>query len=482
MQTNPPRGPAKGTTAEELERFAKQRAAQIRLLLIGVIVLAVGGLGYAILRAKSEEASLERWDVASELRRELEPQQDPFWVNPQGVYNPERERLLKALEKFLDEEAQQEDDALAPHVRFLIAKTVADHLLSNPHMLDRAKRDALYAKGAAQLEAIRDKHPDFPLNWSTLAEDGFPSLTRQFLHWYRENEKWEQEHLLTARAPDGDVRVLLRTERGDLLMGLYGGENGAVAWTDAFLERVGKGHYDGTAFMAKQAVGDVAEPEQHFVAAGGEASRAVKNFDTASALEASEAPARSGRLPAETRNRIPHDAGVVSAWHPPGVEYDNDERFLVVVRRSPMLDYEYTPVGKLVVEHGVESFKTLDRIFGGAEWRDDRDVRGDAEMKEILGYFQAPVRIVKALVYRNGKLARPVSGAAPERADVEPSEQSLATLQADRYKQEPSVRPSKKKPGEDDKGEDGGQDDGPPGDVGPGDDEEGEGGGEDEDK
>lgn len=437
MQTQSPSGAARTQSSED--QVTARRAARIRLALIVAGVVAVLGFAFALWSELQEESTLERWDILAQLRGEGEPRQDPLWNNPQGVYNREREKYIRSLEKFLEQEALKSEDALAPQTRFLIAKTVADHILSNPNQLDRKERKAWYDRGAAQLEAIRDQHPDFPLNWSKLGEDGFQSLTRQFLGWLRENEKWENEHLLSAKAPDEGVRVLLRTERGDLLLGLYASD--APKWTARFLERVERGDYDGTCFALKEEVGDVAEPEQHFVMAGGAVTRGLAPYDADAAQKAAALPSRSGLLMEETRNRLPHERGIVSAWHPAGVEYDHDERFLVVVRRSPRLDYGYTPIGKLLEEDGVASFKTLDRIFGASVWREDRDARNKTEMKSLLDWMQAPVRIVKALVYRDGRLVRAAEG-AETRAAVEETEKALSGLKADAYRVDPPVRPA----------------------------------------
>lgn len=449
MQSKTPRA------ADAEQALAARRAARLRLALIVAAVLAVGGFALAIFLALRKEAVQERWDVLEKLRDDFEPRQDPIWENPYGVYNKERERYIAALEKFLDAKAKEEDDALEPHTRFLLAKTIADHILANPGILDMEERGAFYAKAVAQLEAIRDDFPDFPLNWTRLSPEGFPSLTRQFIGWLRENEKWEREHMLRAQDPDAGVRVLLRTERGDMLMGLY--RELAPKWTEAFLERAARGFYDGTAFVEKQDVGDDTNPEKRFVGGGGAATRGAKPFDAEQHDEIAETKVRAGLLPEESRNRIPHDRGVVSAWHRLSDEYDTDARFLIVTGLSPSLDYRFTPIGKLVEEEGVNSLRTLDRIFGGTTWREDGKVRDDTERAEILDYLQAPVRIVKVLVYEDGKLRQTGADALPTRAEVLESEKSLSGIEVDRFKAEPPVRPEEPQ-GDDDGDDDGGDD------------------------
>ncbi len=421
------------------EAAVAKRAARIRVALIAVAVLAIAGFAFAIFLAVKEEGEVERWDLFGEIRREMEPAQDPIWANPYGLYNTERLRYIAALEKFLDTKAKEVQDALEPQTRFMIAKIVADHLLANPGQLDMEKRSEFYAKGASQLAALRDDFPDFPLNWTRLSSEGFPSLTRQFLNWFEENEKWEKEHLLRPQDPDADVRVLFRTTRGDMLAGLY--SELAPEWSQGFVERATNGFYDGTAFMLKEEIGDVAEPEEHYVVAGLAESRGnTTAFDTAAHQKASEARSRSGLLPAESRNRIPHDRGILAAWHDGSDQYDNAERFIISVRRSPRLDYEYSPTGKVLDEQGFESTRVLDRIFGGAVWREDEAVRSDTDLSGLLSYFQEPVEIIKVLVYKNGTLQSPTA-ALPSKAKIEDNERSLSTIKVDAFKAEPKTKP-----------------------------------------
>ena len=61
----------------------------------------------------------------------------------------------------------------------------------------------------------------------------------------------------------------------------------------------------------------------------------------------------------------------MSAWHPQEDTYDSEARFLVLAQRSPRMDYDYTPIGKILDEDGFESLLTLDRIFAGDVWQED---------------------------------------------------------------------------------------------------------------
>ena len=427
------------------------QARLIRRLLIGGGILLVLVFGFMIWNALQKESQQERWDTLSALRKKHEPDQnqDPILQPPYEDRNPERVKYIEILEKFLDLEAKDAEGPLKPHTRYLIAKTIADHLLANPGLIDQEQRSAFYAKATKQLEAIHAEHPDFPLNWTMLRDDatGFPSLTKRFVAWLKENEAWEKEHMLRSVAPDAGVRVLVRTARGDMLMGLY--SELAPEWTRRFLERAAAGGYDGTFFTSRRKAGDAAEPGEYAIRAAGSASSGMTEFDVAAHLEAAKLAPRGSALPSESRNRLPFERGVVAAWHDSTDEYDDDEQFMIVTARSPVFDYKYTPIGKLVDESGIDSLTTADRIFGGVTWRDDNAVAEDTENRTVLDFFQAPVRIVKVLVYDNGTLRTPTAP-APTKAKVEDDEAKLTGMKADRYKQEPPVRPAKDEPAKDD--------------------------------
>jgi cyclophilin family peptidyl-prolyl cis-trans isomerase len=418
------------------------RTRLIRRLVILAAVALVGVFAGFLWRAFQRQSLQDKWDVLAALREKHEPRQDPIWNNPYRVYNPERLRYIAALEKFLDAEAEKTDGALAPQTRFLIAKTIADHLLANPGILDQKERSDFYAKAVAQLEAIHEDHPDFPLNWTMLSEDGFPSLTTRFIQWLKDNQQWEKGHLLRPRDLPAGPRVLIRTERGDIYMGLY--SDVAPERSATFLERARAGHYDGTYFVEKRKIGDATEPGEYSVRASGTASRGLQPFDLEGHLAAAKQKADARLLPEESRNLMPLDRGLVAAWHPPEEEnYENGEQLLFVVQRSPYLDYKFTPIGKLLDEKGFTSLATLDRIFGGLVWRDDKEVAKDSKKLDVLDRFQEPVRIVKMLVYEDGKLQEP-KNPSPSRAQVAETERSLGTVKVDRYAKEPAAPPKKK--------------------------------------
>ncbi len=313
--------------------------------------------------------------------------------------------------------------------------------VSNPGILDQEERGAFYEQAVSQLETIRDKFPDFPLNWTMLSSEGFPSLTRQFIQWLKDNQAWEREHMLRARDPNKDLRVVIRTDRGDLLVGLYAED--APSWTAAFVKRAVAGDYDGTAFFSKRQIGDESSPEDHTVRAGGALSRGMQAFDVEGHKAVTEKSVRCGVLPEEARNRIPHQRGIMSVWHDPSDEYDHSEQFILCAADSPLLDYKYTPVGKVLDEEEFKSSETLTRIFAGETWSADKDVRDNTELRGVLDLFQAPVQIIKVLVFDGGALQEPEEGAAPTKAKTEDKERALSSIEVDRYKADAPKPPAK---------------------------------------
>lgn len=422
-------------------------ARRMRLAIIGGVVLLVAIFAFFMLQALSDEDALERWDQFEEIGVQLKPNADPIFRSPFGGINPERKAYIAALENFLTQRAEEGDDALTPHTRYEIAKTFADHILANPGILDQEERGAFYKSAVAQLESIRKDTPDFPLNWSTLSEEGAASLTQQFITWLNSNQKWENEYMLRAAEPAPGVRVLIRTDRGDMLMGLY--SEGAPELSKAFVDRATRGYYDGTFFSMKTKIGDVATPELHTLLAGGAATRGLLPYGRKSANAAAEVETRSALLPDASRNRIPQDRGIVSAWHPLDAEaYDNNTRFLVLAARSPRMDYKYTPFGKLLDEEGIDSLLTLDRIFGGDVWYADAEVRDDPDQGKIHDYLQVPVKIIKVLVYENGSLKAAGTDTLETKVKADGSESKLSGVKANRYQQEPPIKPGDDKPEE----------------------------------
>lgn len=425
----------------------------LRALIGGVVLLVVAAVGFFIWRGVEADAEAETWDKYYVIRKDNEPRQDPLWNDLYGVFGAQRDRYVKALDRFLEAEATASGETLEADVRWRLAKTLADHVLSQRDLTDATKRRAYYEKALVQMEKIRDDFPEYPLNWDMWKPSKFPSLTRKFVDWLERNMAWEAKHLPTARAPDGTHTVVFRTTAGDLRAKLY--VTDAKAWTDGFLERAISGAYDGTALFEKREIGDEADPREHAVRGGADDSRDRKAYDATDHLEMAGDPAGGGLLPSEARNRIPHTRGILAAWHDGATEYDHPHQFMFVVKDSPQLDYDFTPVGKLVDD---ASLATLDAIFARTTWRLDPKVNEDAgELRKVLDFFQVPVVITKVLVYdADGKLVEPEAGKAhPARDPATTKELSLSALEPDAYKAPVPEKPAAAKEGGDEDTEEG---------------------------
>ena len=432
--------PSDGLTQDQIAAKEAAQARYLRWGIIGVALILAGGFAFAVWRDASDSASKTGWDQYAEIRQKYEPPDYTQWQNPRGVYTEQREKYHRILLKFLEQEASNWDDALEPQVRWRLAKSLADHILSNPDEMDFAKRAPWYDEATQQMTIIRDRFNEHPLNWARLQQDpSTPTLTVQFLRWLQKNKQWEEKHLPSAGEPDGSHTVVLRTNRGDLRIRLF--ESDAPKWTRAFLHRVATGFYDGTSIFSKKDIGNDAAPEQHYVRGGTPSSRDPKPYDRDDALRWAGDFQGGGVLPEPSRNRILHTRGTVVAWHERGEEYDNESEFLIVVRRSPILDYEYTPIGRVTDE---SSLATLDRIFESATWNDDPETVDGSTSKyqDVLHTFQVPATIVKALAYKDGTLVQPSSETMAEhRVPPTDNEGTLNGLMVDTYKADVPPRP-----------------------------------------
>ncbi len=267
---------------------------------------------------------------------------------------------------------------------------------------------------------------------------GEANLTQRFLRTLEANVKWEAENLPKAREPETDTVVVVRTTRGDLRFGLY--REDAPELVDLFLERAVRGDYDGTAFFAKTDTKSDGVQEEATIRGGHLVSWGARPFDREQHQTFAQQENPGRLLPAATRWLLPHERGMVVAWHQPSDEYDGSRIFAVLTARSPMLDYRYSPIGKLLDD---ASRATADRIFAGEVWRDDLTVDiGTAEGRDVADFLQAPVKIEKVLVFDKGTLREPGAKVGPNRATPDDTERTLDGLTADAYLADPPTRPT----------------------------------------
>lgn len=433
--------PAPGGKAPVPAPLPATMAPGLRAALVVLVLAAVGLVGWLMLRAADEETRLEQWDVYAQLRAQNE-WEELFFEGEGALYQQARDKYVRQLEAFvkdLEARAHEAGDMLEPQARWRIVRTEGDSLLSMRDVLDVAKRLPRAENALRQLEELEKRHPDFPLNWgSEFAPAGFPSATRKLADWFRKNMEWEKEHLPRDLQPDGSVTVVLRTERGDLRLGLYAKE--APRATERFLSLVRDGAYDGTCFSGRQDEGAAGEVRLSLLRAGDERTREAKAYDATAALAYASDDGREGLLPDESRNKVLHLRGVVSAWHPAGDEYDHPQQLAFVLAPSPDMNYMFTPLGRLLDD---ASLQVLDRIQAAKSWKDDPAVsRDQGELRGVSDLLQVPVRIVKALAYRDGKLLEPAGTPRATKAAADASEQALASLKADAYKVDAPAPPA----------------------------------------
>lgn len=412
---------------------------RLKMALAALGLVAVGVIVWLVMREAREGQRLEQWDVYGQLRAQNESEEQ-FFEGDAPLYQAARDRYVRELQAFVATLADQAPvDALEAQVRWRIVRTEGESLISLKEVLDISKRLPHTENALKQLEILQSKFPDFPLNWGqAFAPPGFGSMTKKLAHWFRENAAWEREHLPKDLAPDPGVVVVLRTQRGDLHLGLYSGL--APIATARLLADVQRGTYDGTCFVQRRQDTHGGETRVDAVRAGDARSRGAKAYDPHLALAYAKPEAADGMLPDESRNRVQHLRGVVTSWHVPGDPYDHPSQLLFVVRASPGLNYENTPLGRLL---GEASLATLDRIHAGSLWRDDPVVGRDAgELRDLTDVYREPVLIEKALAYRDGRLLTGDLPPLATKAKADESEQTLATLKLDAYKQDPLPPPA----------------------------------------
>ena len=405
------------------------------LVALGALALAV--LAFFIARELKSESTQARWDELAQIRERFEPElgQDPLYEDPGGVYGQRRERYIQALEAFLPR-AAEEEDALAAHTHYLIAKLSTDQFYATKDAAHAEARARHFERATKHWETLRDTYPDFQTNWLSFAPPKHASVTRMALSTLEANNKWIEDHFPGEKEPATDVVAVIRTERGDMHMGLY--REDAPDLTALFLERATQGAYDGTYFFAKTEIGQDDDPSRRTIRGGHPDVREVLPFDPAAAARFAEDEQATGMMPQPSRYRIAASKGVVLGWHDATDPYDGPQQLLVSVDRSPQLDHRFSPFGKLLDE---PSRATATRIYEGKTWGDATTGQPPKDLATIRDVMRAPVKIVKVLVYRDGAMVEPTGKALETKADVGENEQKLADLVRDVYRTEAPEAP-----------------------------------------
>ena len=437
---------------------------RIRLILLASALAVVGTIVFLLLRGAKEEAIAERWDKFAAIRAEFEQDSAGVvdWRDREASQTASRARYIRSLEKFLEEEAKGGDDALEPHVRWLISRLARDQVLAMQDVLDLDRRTALYEKALGHLEVIEKQFPDHPLNWDAFKPQGHVNVARKDRSWVQANMEWEKANLPRDIDPDSDETVVFRTARGDVRVRLY--SSAAPTLTAAFLTKARNGGFDGTMIYERRKSGLDNDPLESSLRGGAAKSRGAEAYDAKGHLDFVRGDSSGGMLPDETRNTVPFTRGILAAWHEGGVPYDKVDELLFIVARSPALDYRYTPIGEVVDEAGLA---VLDSIFDQPDLeRRPRDPRRHQHARRAR-LRAGPAKIVKVLVYgKDGSVLDPEGAASKIRVAPTADEGTLSGLKADAYKTDVPTRA-----GTGDAEEEGGDD----GDAGEPSDEEGSG-------
>lgn len=408
--------------------------ARWALALIGVAAVAL--VAWLIIREAKKEEEQSRWDIYHDIRVTHEdPERETFYQPGNELTQTTLDDYIAKLEKWLATwENDGVQDALAPQTRWRIVKAEGESLLAMQDVLDVAKRSQRADHALAHLQAIQDKHPDFPLNWGlAFAPPGFANQTKRLMQWFRDNASWDREWLPKDVAPDPETVVVFRTDRGDMRLGLYAKLGPEV--TARFLKNVQSGLYDGTTLFGRFERDTDGRGAAQGVRGGDVRTRDAKPNDKASMLPSTKPDDLEGVMPDETRNRVMHVRGIVTAWHESQDPYDHPTQIVFLTRDARTLNYVHTPIGRLLDD---ASLATLDRVYASTTWRVDPLVAHDrGDMNLLVDTFQVPVRILKALAYKDGTLIAATEGTLPSKAAVDETEKALASLKPDQFRVEP---------------------------------------------
>ncbi len=412
------------------------RILKLALIVTGLLVLV--GAGVAFWLNQKSEKDTEAWNYFGALRGRYDARRIGSDWEPSAKATEDRDSYQLALESFLEKKPGGWDGAIEPHVRWRIAKAAVDQLIAGEKIDSPEERQKYFDRAQQHLEVIRDSFKDFPLNWEQCRTDpdGAPTLTRQLLQWLEANRGWETKYRARSMAPDGAYTLLVRTNRGDMRIRCYGESTKTLV--DAVVNEVNRGTFDGRAIVTKQVDGPDDDPYRSTIHTGNAASKDAKPYERDTHKDVTEAEPLVQLLPAKARHQIIAERGTVMAWHGPLSPYDEPSQLVFVAKRSPALDHNFTPIGKLLDD---ASLATLDRIFKSDTWADDEDAKTDDNYTQLSTTLQVPVRIVKVLAYDGDALVASTSsdgGTTPPTA----TEKSLKTVKQDAYKVDPPEKPT----------------------------------------
>ena len=400
-------------------------APRWRGIAIGVLVALLAFGAWSVWSAVRKGQEVERWERVAEVTSLRDDTIERAWANApvDAMTAIARDQHVEKLEALLAKEG--ESSPVAPHLHAVIANVLLEQILGAPSSMPDAKLTALYDKADAHLKTLEAGWPDAAINSTRLNLGDRSTVTRLVRDRLAKNREWQAKHGLKAIEPEPDVVVLLRTTEGDLRMRLFSQADASPALAKAFAERVCAGVYDGTALFAKR--DDLSES---WVRGGDERTKAPATppapGDVPDTSAWGDASPGEPTLPERARWRVLHVKGVVSAWHDIADTTDDPAQFLICVKDSTSLDFDYTPFAKL----DDASVAVLERIHARKTRGEDKpELRLDFKLSKTAEQFVRPVTIVKALVYDKGVLR-----ACGDASKVDESEKKLETVKVDALK------------------------------------------------
>jgi len=397
-------------------------APRWRGIAIGVLLALLAFGAWSVWSAVRKGQEVERWERLAEVTGLREDTADRLWVAaPSDAMTAiARDQHVEKLEALLAKEG--ESSKVAPHLHAVIANLLLEQILGAPPSMPDARLMALYDKADAHLKTLEEGYPDAAINSTRMNVGNRSTVTRLVRDRLAKNREWQTKHGFRALEPEPDRVVLLRTTEGDLRMRLFSQPDASPALSKGFVDRACAGVYDGTTLFAKR--DDLTESWVR----GGDArtkppATPPAPGETVDTTGWGDPSPGEPTLPERARWRILQTKGVVSAWHDVAESTDDPAQFLLCVRDSSSLDFDFTPFGKL----DESSLAVLERIHARKTVGEENpEVRVDLKRADTAEHLSRPVTVVKVLVYDKGTL---LACGDPARADE--TEKKLETVKVD---------------------------------------------------
>ncbi|MEM8883803.1 MAG: peptidylprolyl isomerase, partial [Planctomycetota bacterium] len=229
------------------------------------------------------------------------------------------------------------------------------------------------------------------------------------------DRKWAETNSFAQPTPDEAPTAVVRTTDGDVYLRFFRGL--APAHVDNFIALAKTGTYNGTAFFFRNGIDEATsviagDPLTYFY---NDPLRKLHILRWGKGSLGFEVP------PGDSRFRIVHRRGVVSAARRPSTDWDLAAQFHVVTDTEPSFDRQYSPFAQVV-----EGMDVVDKIAARKTAENHAPFKDQPEFKslETQGLFVEPAWIEKVIVFD-------AQGNAMEhRFPLDESEKKLSTLKS----------------------------------------------------